>query len=117
MKGRIELNGMQFYAYHGCLDFEREEGTDYTVDFSAELDIAKAAASDRLEDTLDYGRVYEIISEQMDIPSNLLENLAGRIISAIRAEYPEVGHITLRIAKMKPPVAGDMPSAVLTVED
>lgn len=117
MKGTIEFKGMPFYAYHGCLDWEREEGTDYTVDFSAELDIEKASKSDRLEDTVDYSRIYSIISEQMDIPSNLLENVAGRIIGAVRSEYPQIGHITLRIAKMRPPVAGELESAILTVED
>ena len=116
MKGTIELKGLQFHASHGCFDFEREEGTDYIVDFEAELDISRAAESDRLEDTLDYGRVCDIIAEQMDIPSNLLEHVAGRIIAAVRSEYPEVGHIRLRIEKMDPPVAG-LDSATLTVED
>ncbi|MBO4469845.1 MAG: dihydroneopterin aldolase [Bacteroidales bacterium] len=116
MKGTIELNGLKFHACHGCFDFEREEGTDYLVDFEAELDISRAAETDRLEDTLDYGRVCDIIAEQMDIPSNLLENVAGRIIAAVRAEYPEVGHIRLKISKMDPPVAG-LEAATLTVED
>lgn len=116
MKGTIELKGLQFHAYHGCFDFEREEGTDYIVDFEAELDISKAAETDRLEDTLDYGHVCDIIAEQMDIPSNLLEHVAGRIIAAVRKEYPEVGHISLRITKKYPPVEG-LDSATLTVED
>ena len=116
MKGTIELKGLQFHAYHGCFDFEREEGTDYIVDFEAELDISKAAETDRLEDTLDYGRVCDIIAEQMDIPSNLLEHVAGRIIAAVRKEYPEVGHMSLRITKKYPPVEG-LDSATLTVED
>lgn len=116
MKGTIELKGLTFHAFHGCFDFEREEGTDYVVDFEAEIDISKAAESDKLEDTLDYGRVCDIIAEQMDTPSNLLENVAGRIIKAVRAEYPEVGHIRLRISKMYPPVEG-LDSATLTVED
>lgn len=117
MKGKIELKGMPFYAYHGCEDIERETGTDYLVDFSAELDISRAAKSDDLCDTLDYGRVYEIISEQMDTPSNLIENVAGRIIDAVRAEFPSVEHIHLRISKKNPPVAGEIDSAILTVDE
>ena len=58
----------------------------------------------------------DIIAEQMDIPSNLLEHVAGRIIAAVRAEYPEVGHIRLKISKLDPPVAG-LDSATLSVED
>ena len=116
MKGTIELKGLRFHAFHGCFDFEREEGTEYIVDFEAEFDISKAAESDRLEDTLDYGRVCDIIAEQMDTPANLLENVAGRIIKAVREEYPEIGRIRLRISKLEPPVAG-LDSATLTVED
>ena len=39
MKGTLELLGMTFHAFHGCYDFEREKGTQYIVDFSAEVEL------------------------------------------------------------------------------
>ena len=81
--GTIELEGMEFHSFHGCLESERREGNLFTVDFRACLDLGKAAATDSLEDTLDYGRIYDIVAGQMQIPSDLIENVAGRIISAI----------------------------------
>ena len=31
--GTIELEGMQFRAYHGCLETEKIAGNDFVVDF------------------------------------------------------------------------------------
>ena len=61
MKGVIELTGMKFHAFHGCLPEERIAGAGYLVDFSCEYDISAAAESDCLADTLDYGAVYDIV--------------------------------------------------------
>ena len=104
--GTIELEGMEFTAFHGCLEHERREGNLFTVDFKGEVDISKAAETDALEDTLDYGKIYDIVAEQMRTPSNLLENVAYRIASAIRREFPYIGQFSVRISKRNPPVSG-----------
>ena len=60
------------------------------MDFHAETELKKAVKTDDLGKTIDYGRVYDIVAEQMAIPSNLLENVAGRILDAIRKEFDDV---------------------------
>ncbi len=104
--GTIELEGMEFKAFHGCLPQERREGNLFLVDFTGELDLTKAAESDSLEDTLDYGKIYDIVAEQMRIPSDLLENVAGRIVSAISNEFPCLEDFSVRVSKRNPPVNG-----------
>ena len=116
MKGRIELNGMEFHSYHGCLPEERLTGARYIVDFSADYDISAAAASDRLEDTLDSGEVYDIVAAQMAQPSNLLEHVAGRIAAAISEAHPEIAHFSVSVAKENPPVSGFAAWSRVTVE-
>ena len=81
--GVIELEGMEFKAYHGCLEQEKVRGNVFTVDFRGELDLSAAAESDNLNDTLNYGDIYDIVAEEMSIPSELLENVAGRIMKEI----------------------------------
>lgn len=104
---KIELEGMRFRAYHGCLESERREGNDFEVDFAAQVpQCVKAAFSDKLEDSLDYSAIYDIVAAQMQIPSNLLEHVAGRIISAVAEAYPQFGNISVRVSKACPPVAG-----------
>lgn len=104
--GILELEGMEFHACHGCLPYEKEVPNLFTVDFRAELDMKDAAASDNLQDALDYGLVYDVIRREMEIHSDLLEHLAGRIVRAIAETFPQVGRFSVRVSKRRPPVAG-----------
>lgn len=104
--GIIELEGMEFKAYHGCLEQEKVRGNVFTVDFSGELDLSAAAESDNLADTLNYGEIYDIVADEMSIPSELLENVAGRIVKAIEAKFPELISFSVRVSKKRPPVEG-----------
>ena len=104
--GVIELEGMEFKAYHGVLEQEKVRGNEFVVDFRGELDLSAAAESDNLNDTLNYAEIYDIVAEEMSIPSELLENVAGRIIKAIEAEFPQLVSFSVRVSKKRPPVDG-----------
>ena len=104
--GIIELEGMEFKAYHGCLEQEKVRGNVFTVDFRGELDLSAAAESDNLNDTLNYGEIYQIVAEEMSIPSELLENVAGRIVKAIEKNFPQLVEFSVRVSKKRPPVDG-----------
>ena len=104
--GIIELEEMRFWARHGCLESERSKGNLFLVDFRGELDMRKAAGRDNLEDTVNYGLVYDLVKEEMDIPSDLLENVAGRIVRRIAERFPEFARFSVRVSKRRPPVGG-----------
>ena len=104
--GIIGLEEMEFKAYHGCLEQEKVRGNVFTVDFRGELDLSSAAESDNLNDTLNYGEIYEIVAEEMSIPSELLENVAGRIVKAIEKSFPQIVRFSVRVSKRRPPVDG-----------
>ncbi|MCH5173668.1 MAG: dihydroneopterin aldolase [Bacteroidales bacterium] len=105
--GKIELCGMKFFARHGCLEQERLYGGEFLVDFSCSIDTSAAETSDELADTVDYGRIYEIIERQIRTPSRLLEHVAGRIADSISAEgLPGLEHFEVRVSKKNPPVGG-----------
>lgn len=104
--GVIELEGMEFKAYHGCLEQEKVRGNCFTVDFRGELDLSAAAESDNLNETLNYGEIYELVAEEMSIPSELLENVAGRIVKEIEKRYPQLVSFSVRVSKKRPPVDG-----------
>lgn len=97
---------MEFKAYHGCLEQEKARGNLFIVDFRGELDLSAAAESDALDDTLNYAEIYEIVAEEMSIPSELLENVAGRIVKAIEKRFPQLVRFSVRISKKRPPVEG-----------
>ena len=104
--GVIELEGMEFKAYHGCLEQEKVRGNLFTVDFRGEMDLMAAAESDNLNDTVNYGEIYDIVADQMSIPSELLENVAGRIVKAIEKQFPQFVSFSVRVSKKRPPVEG-----------
>lgn len=105
--GILELEGMEFHACHGCLAREKASGNLFTVDFRAELDMSAAAQSDRLEDALDYGRIYDIVEKVMHGEhSDLLEHLAGKIVERIAVEFGQIRTFSVRVSKQRPPVNG-----------
>ena len=103
---KITLTGMRFYAFHGCLDFERQHGNDFQVDLECSLDLSKAAASDELRDSVDYSELYKIVSYQMEKTSNLLEHVAGRIGAEIKDRYPQIASCSVTVTKFNPPYDG-----------
>ena len=104
--GIIELEGMEFKAYHGCLEQEKVRGNSFTVDFRGEMDLKKASETDNLNDTVNYGEIYQVVKAEMEIPSDLLEHVAGRIVMKIGENFPEFAKFSVRVSKQLPPVGG-----------
>ena len=85
----IELENMEFQAFHGCYELERQVGNRFLVSVRIEAELGEAADSDRIERTINYLDVFETVREQMDIPSHILEHVAGRIAGRIRERFPQ----------------------------
>ena len=104
--GTIELEGMEFRAHHGCLEREKKVGNDFVVDFRGDVDMRAAIESDNLEDAVNYALIYNAVAREMAQPSNLLEHVAGRIVKALAAEFPQFVSFSVRVSKRRPPVEG-----------
>ena len=114
--GIIELEGMNFFAYHGYYESERMAGNEFTVDVTIETDCSPAAKSDNLEDALNYQLVYDVVKQQMQIKSHLLEHVAGRILDALCNEFTKVQRIKVKVSKMNPPMGGEVKKASITLQ-
>ena len=114
--GLIEVNGIRVYAYHGCLSEEGRIGGHYRVDVAVEGDLARAERTDKLADTIDYGRVTAIVVEQMATRSQLIEHVAARILGALRKEWPSGFRWHVRLVKEHPPIAGAVDQVVYAIE-
>ena len=112
----IEIENMEFYAYHGCFAEERAIGTRFRVDLRLEVNTSKAQRSDNIEDTVNYLSVYQSVKHQMEIPSHLLENVADRIANALLEEYKLIGMVCVNLTKLNPPLGGKMYGVSLTIE-
>lgn len=114
MIGKLELKGMRFHAYHGCLESERQNGGEYLVDFTTLVDCSDAEHDDALADTIDYGEVYEVVKREMEIPSKLIEHVGARIFRAIEQKFPDLTRFSITVSKLNPPVGGPSDRASIT---
>ncbi len=111
MVDKVSLEGMVFYGYHGVKPEEKALGQRFVVDIEAEADLSRAGASDNIEDTVNYSRMFRIAREIMEGPShNLLESLAQAIASRILSELGP-NAVLVRIRKPSAPVPGAIAAA------
>ena len=108
--GKIRLKNVRIHSNHGCLKEEMLIGSDYRVDLEISADLSQPANSDQLSETVDYVHFNNIIKEEMTVRSNLLEHVAKRIIDRIFKEIKEVTEVEVEVAKINPPIGGDVES-------
>ncbi len=106
--GKIMLEGMEFFSYHGCFKEEQIIGAKYLVDLSVETDTSRAEVSDRLHDTVNYASLYTMVKEEMALKSFLIEHVAYRIIERLKRSFDTITSVDLKISKINPPVGGKM---------
>ncbi len=116
MKQQIEVNGIQLYAFHGCLEEEGRIGGHYIVDVSLITDFTSAALSDDLTQTVDYVDINRIVSEEMAIRSKLIEHVGQRISRRIYQELKAIEKLKVKITKLCPPINGDVQNVAIIIK-
>ena len=113
--GIVSLEGMEFYARHGYYEEERKIGNKYSVDVHLHLEFDEAALQDRLEGTVNYERVYQLVAEVMSIDALLLEHLAGKMVNVLKSTFTQVKEVEVKISKYNPPIKGLCQRATVTL--
>ena len=113
---RILLPRVRFYAHHGVDPQEQQTGAYFHVGMEADTDFNEAMQTDRLEGTVSYADLYESIKAEMDIPSKLLEHVAGRILQRLFDNFPSISRIHLTLTKENPPMGADCREAGVEIE-
>lgn len=102
----IRLKNMIFHAYHGVWDEEREIGQRFEADVELKIDVRKAAASDKLKDTIDLYRVFQEVEKIITGKKFLLvETMAERVAERILQEF-RPSEVMVRIRKPHAPIRG-----------
>ena len=104
--GTIEIEDMEFYAFHGCYETEKRVGNHFLVSVRLDTNLDRPAVSDKVSETINYLEVYETVAAEMNAVSNILEHVAGRIIEAIYARFPQLEKVTVKVSKLSPPLGG-----------
>jgi len=108
--GQISINGMEFFAYHGCYREEQLMGNHFLVDVVMDTEMGKASKTDDLNDALNYAEVYELVKQEMAIRSHLLEHVSARILDKICERFPHLERVEVSVSKLNPPVGGQIKS-------
>ena len=111
----ILLENVKFYAFHGVLPQERKVGNDYQVSLRIGYDISRAMVSDDVNDTLNYAEVYQLLSQEMSVPSALLERVAGRIGDRLFRKCPAIESSGVTISRVNPHMGADSEGAGVEV--
>jgi dihydroneopterin aldolase len=104
--GKVLLEGMEFFAYHGHFHEEQIIGTKFIIDLEMDFDTGPAEHSDHLNDTVNYQEVYLIVKHEMEDKSHLLEHVARRILDAVKHSFPQIRNLQVKLAKVNPPLGG-----------
>ena len=105
--GKVRLQNIRLYAYHGCLEEEAKIGSDYRIDLEVTADLSTSSQSDQLNDTADYVHLTAIIKEEMAQRSKLLEHVAERINNRVFKELTSVNEVNVIVSKLTPPLNAD----------
>jgi dihydroneopterin aldolase len=108
---RLSLLGMRFRARHGVLPQEKVEAQPFEVDVILHADLARAAETDALDDTVDYAALHELVGALVTGPGfDLIEGLAGAIARAVlTATDPAlVDAVEVRVRKPEAPLDGEL---------
>ena len=112
---RIVLRGLRVRGNHGVYDHERRDGQDFVVDVTVWCDLAPAAASDDLADTLNYGELAQRVAAIVGgPPANLIETVAGRVADAVLADA-RVRAVEVTLHKPQAPIPRDFADVAVVV--
>ena len=116
MKATIRIVNAHFYSYIGALPEEQVLGNRYIVNLTATYDATKAVASDDVADAVSYADLYDVIADKVGHSrDNLLEYVAGQILTEILDKYQLVDSCEITIQKAIPPIAGVIDAASVTL--
>ncbi|MFC4854420.1 dihydroneopterin aldolase [Actinophytocola glycyrrhizae] len=116
MADRITLTGLRVRGHHGVFDHEKRDGQDFVVDVTGWLELTRAAATDALEDTLDYGalasRVAKIVGGP---PRDLIETVATETAEDIMRWDERLHAVEVTIHKPDAPIPLTFADVAVTV--
>lgn len=110
----IEISGLSLYTHVGVTEAEREVGQRLLLDIRLDIGECDATVTDRIEDTVDYGKVCELanlVAQQKNYRT--LERLCTAIADRLLNDY-DAHAVWVKAAKPEPPIA--LPVTEVSVE-
>ena len=115
MSDELTITGIECFGHHGVFDHERRDGQVFRVDLTLGVDTRTAAASDDLQDTVDYGSLVGRVKTAVESdPVDLIETLARRISDVVLSDR-RVEWVRVTVHKPDAPIEAMFEDVALTI--
>ena len=116
MSDRIFIHGLSLHAYHGVMPHEGKVGQTFTLDIELEIDLAAAARSDKVADTVSYDKVVDCAAQAFTAQRfRLIEAAAGKVADALLTAFSRVQSVKVTIHKPHAPIAATFSDVGVTL--
>jgi dihydroneopterin aldolase len=116
MHGKIEIAGLVLFARHGVNEAEKQLGQRFILDIEIDTDLAPAAKSDSIGDTVDYGEVTAVAEAAFrDRHFYLIEASAAHVAESLLAHFPRANTVKVKVRKPSAPVPAVIDHVGVTV--
>jgi dihydroneopterin aldolase len=106
MSDTIFVTGLLIHAHHGVMEHESRVGQRFVLDLELTTDLADAARSDKLADTVSYSAIVEVASQAFATQSyKLVEAAAGAVADAVLAAFSRIASVRVTVHKPQAPIA------------
>ncbi len=116
MTDRITLTGLRVRGHHGVFPEEKRDGQDFLVDVTVWLDLARAAETDDLAETLHYGELAERVAKIVGgPPKDLIETVAVAVVEDVLRWDDRLHAVEATIHKPDAPIPLTFADVAVTV--
>lgn len=113
----FRISSLALHARHGVLEAERSLGQRFFLDLDIVAEVGNALVSDKVEDTLHYGRVIKAATAAFTAREfNLIEAAAAAVGDALMAQFPAIASVRVTVQKPAAPVSAILDGISATVE-
>jgi dihydroneopterin aldolase len=111
----LRLTGLRALGHHGVYEQERLEGQEFIIDVSVWFDSRPAAASDDVDNTINYGVLAEqIVAAVENDPVDLIETVADRVATLVLGQ-PRANSVEVTLHKPSAPITVPFDDVSITV--
>lgn len=116
MTDRIFVRGLSLHAYHGVMPYEGKVGQTFTIDLTLDIELATAARTDKVADTVSYDQVVAAAGAAFTAQKfKLIEAAAGKVADAVLAKFSRVRAVEVTIHKPHAPIAATFSDVGVTI--
>jgi dihydroneopterin aldolase len=106
MSDAIFITGLLIHAHHGVMPHEEKVGQRFVLDLELATDLAPAAISDKVVDTVSYASIVEAVTRAFTARSyRLVEAAAGAVADEVLSTFPRIASVRVTVHKPHAPIA------------